>query len=154
MEKVIIYADGGSRGNGSEDSIGGYGVFLQYGGHTMELKEGFRKVTNNQMEIRAAIAGLKAMKKTNIPVEVRSDSAYVVNCMTKGWYQRWLNNGWRTAGNKPVENRELWLELIEQVNRFPFISFVKVKGHSGEPGNERADSLANEAIDSVTGGLQ
>jgi len=149
MNKVIIYADGGSRGNGKENSIAGYGVVLQYGEHTKELYQGFRNMTNNQMEIRAVIEGLKAMKKTNVVVEVRSDSAYVVNCMNKKWYKAWLNNGWVTSAKKPVENRELWIELIDLVNKFPFIQFTKVKGHSGEPGNERADFLANKAMDEV-----
>lgn len=151
MSKVIIYCDGGSRGNGKENNIGGYGAVLQYGEHSKEIYEGFRNVTNNQMEIRAAIAALKEMKKFNIPVEIRSDSAYVVNCMNKKWYSNWMNNGWLTSTKKPVENRELWMELIEMVQKFAFITFVKVKGHSGEPGNERADFLANKAMDSVKG---
>lgn len=151
MNKVVIYCDGGSRGNGKVDSIGGYGVVLMYGEHTKELYQGYRNVTNNQMEIRAAIEGLKAMKKTNLLVEVRTDSAYLCNCINKKWYKNWLNNGWVTSAKKPVENRELWIELLEQLERFPFIQFTKVKGHSGEPGNERADQLANIAMDSVGG---
>jgi ribonuclease HI len=147
--KVILYTDGGARGNGKANNVGGYGVVMQFGEHTKELYEGFRGVTNNQMEIRAVIDALEAMKKTNLPVEVRSDSAYVVNCINQGWYKKWMNNGWLTSGRKPVENRELWIELIEQINRFPFISFVKVKGHSTDEGNNRADALANLAMNEM-----
>lgn len=149
MNKIVIYADGGSRGNGKENSIGGYGAVLQFGEHTKEIYQGFRNVTNNQMEIKAATEALKQLKKFNIPVEVRSDSAYLVNCIKNGWYKNWMNNGWVTSAKKPVENRELWIDLIDQIEKFAFISFVKVKGHSGEPGNERADQLANIAMDSV-----
>lgn len=150
MNKVVIYCDGGSRGNGKENSIGGYGVVLQYGEHKKEVYQGFRNVTNNQMELRAAIDGLKQMNRFSIPVEVRTDSAYLVNCINNKWYVKWLSNGWMTTGKKPVENRELWIELLDLIKKFPFIQFTKVKGHSGEAGNERADKLANIAMDSVS----
>ncbi|UDY80707.1 ribonuclease HI [Geobacillus phage GR1] len=149
MNRVIIYTDGGVRGNGKENNVGGYGVVLQYGEHTKELYQGFRNVTNNQMELRAAIEGLKAMKKFNIPVEVRTDSAYLCNCINQKWYVKWMNNGWVTSSKTPVENRELWIELIDLIDKFAFIQFTKVKGHSGEPGNERADELANKAMDEM-----
>jgi ribonuclease HI len=149
MSRVVIYVDGGSRGNSKTNSIGGYGVVLQYGEHTKELYQGFRNVTNNQMELKAAIEGLRAMKKFNIPVEVRTDSAYVCNCINQKWYVKWMNNGWVTSAKTPVENRELWIELIDLINKFAFIQFTKVKGHSGEPGNERADELANKAMDEM-----
>lgn len=147
--KVIIYADGGSRNNGKENAIGGYGVVLQYGDQKKEIYQGFRGVTNNQMELRAAIAGLKQLNRFSIPVEVRTDSAYLCNCINNKWYINWLNNGWMTSNRKPVENRELWIELLDLVKKFPFITFTKVKGHSGDPGNERADKLANIAMDSM-----
>lgn len=149
MNKIIIFCDGGARGNGKENNIGGYGVVLQYAGHVKELYRGFRNVTNNQMEIRAAIAGLQALKKYDIPVEVRSDSAYVVNCINNKWYQNWMNNGWITSTKKPVENRELWMELIDEISKFPFIQFVKVKGHSTDEGNNRADFLVNKAMNEM-----
>lgn len=149
MDKVIIYTDGASRSNGKENNIGGYGVVLQYRGHTKELYQGFRNVTNNQMELKAAIEGLKAMKKFNIPVEVKTDSAYLCNCINQKWYIKWMNNGWVTSSKKPVENRELWIELLDLIDKFAFIQFTKVKGHSGEEGNERADKLANKAMDEM-----
>lgn len=149
MDKVTIYTDGASRLNGKENNIGGYGVVLQYKNHTKELYQGFRNVTNNQMELKAAIEGLKAMKKFNIPVEVRTDSAYLCNCINQKWYIKWMNNGWVTSSKKPVENRELWIELLDLIDKFAFIQFTKVKGHSGEEGNERADKLANKAMDEM-----
>lgn len=149
MTKCIIYADGGCRGNGKENNVGGYGVVLQYGEHTKELYQGYRNVTNNKMEIQAVIAGLKALKRFNLPIEIRTDSAYVCNCMNQKWYRKWMNNGWLTSSKTPVENREMWIELIDLVEKCPFISFVKVKGHSGEPGNERADALANIAMNEM-----
>ena len=149
MDKVTIYTDGASRSNGKENNIGGYGVILQYRGHTKELYQGFRNVTNNQMELKAAIEGLKAMKKFNIPVEVKTDSAYLCNCINQKWYVKWMNNGWVTSSKTPVENRELWIELLDLIDKFAFIQFTKVKGHSGDPGNERADELANKAMDEM-----
>lgn len=147
--KVQIYTDGATRGNGKAKNIGGYGVYLTNGTHEKEIKEAFRNTTNNKMEIMAVIAGLKAMKRTNVVVEVYSDSAYVVNCMNEKWYKKWLDNGWVTSTKTPVENRELWIELIDLVQQFPFISFHKVKGHSNCEGNIRADKLANEAMDEL-----
>jgi len=150
MNKIIIYTDGGTRGNGKECNVGGFGAVLQYGNHTKEIYQGFRNTTNNQMELKAAIEALKQIKKFNIPVYVYSDSAYLVNCMNQKWYKKWMNNGWITSSKKTVENRELWIELIELVQKFTFITFIKVKGHNGNPLNERADQLANLAMDSVS----
>lgn len=152
MKKVVIYCDGAARNNGKDNNVGGFGAVLRYGDHVKTIKAGFRNVTNNMMEIRAAIEALKQLKTTNIPVEINTDSAYLCNCMNQGRYKKWMNNGWVTAGKKPVENRQLWIELIELVEQFPFITFNKVKGHSGIPDNELADRLANEAMDELTRG--
>ena len=149
MSKVIIYVDGGCRGNNKKVNVGGWGAVLEFNGNVKELKGQARNTTNNRMEITAAIEALKAMKSKKYPIIVNTDSAYVCNCINNRWYVKWMQNGWRTSSNKTVENRELWAELIELVESFPFISFVKVKGHSGVPGNERADQLANEAMDEV-----
>lgn len=149
MNQIIVYTDGGVRGNGKENNIGGYGVVLQYGNHTKELYQGFRNVTNNQMELKAVIEGLKAIKKFNIPVEVRTDSAYVCNCINQKWYAKWMNNGWITSAKTPVENRELWIELLDLIDKFAFIKFTKVKGHSDDEGNNRADYLANKAMNEM-----
>lgn len=150
MNKVIIYTDGGCRGNQHNGAnVGGIGVLLKYGKYEKEICKGFRNTTNNQMEIKAVITGLKALNRTNLPIEIRSDSAYVVNCINQKWYEKWMNNGWVTSSKKPVENRELWIELIDLIKQCPFISFTKVKGHSDCEGNNRADALANKAMDEL-----
>ena len=147
--KVIIYTDGGCRSNQTENNIGGLGVVLQFGGHKKEHYRGFRNTTNNRMEIQAAIDALKLMKRFDIPVEVRTDSAYLCNCINNKWYKNWMNNGWLTSAKKPVENRDLWIDLLELIEQFQFISFTKVKGHSDNDGNNRADELANLAMDKM-----
>ena len=126
MNIVQIWTDGGARNNGEKNNIGGIGILLKYKNHTKEIYKGFRNVTNNEMEILAVTTALKSMKRTDIPVEIRSDSAYVINCMNKKWYKKWLDNGWLNAKKKPVENRELWMDLIDLVGKFEEISFTKV----------------------------
>ena len=150
MNRVQIWTDGGARNNGEKNNVGGIGILLKYKNHTKEIYEGFRNVTNNEMEILAVTTALKSMKRTDIPVEIRSDSAYVINCMNKKWYKKWLDNGWLNAKKKPVENRELWMDLIDLVGKFEEISFTKVQGHSGDLGNMKADELANKAMDKMT----
>lgn len=147
--KVIIYTDGGCRSNQKENNIGGLGVVLEFGGHVKEHYRGFRNTTNNRMEIQAAIDALKLMKRFDIPVEVRTDSAYLCNCIRNKWYENWMKNGWLTSAKKPVENRDLWIDLLELIEQFQFISFTKVKGHSDNAGNNRADELANLAMDKM-----
>ena len=148
--KVIIYTDGGCRGNnGKENNIGAIGVVLQFGEHTKELHQGYKNTTNNRMELQAAIRGLQLMKRFDIPVEVRSDSAYLVNCINNKWYKKWMNNGWLTSSKQPVENRDLWIMIISLIDKFSFISFTKVKGHSTNEGNNRADELVNLAMDNM-----
>lgn len=149
MNKIIIYCDGAARNNGKKNNVGGFGIVLKYGDHTKEIRKGFRNVTNNQMEIMAAIEALKSLKRYDLPVEIYTDSAYLCNCMNQHWYKKWMNNGWMTSSKKPVENRELWIELIDLVEKFSFISFIKVKGHNGNALNERADKLANIAMDEL-----
>lgn len=149
QNNVIVYCDGGCRGNSKTENIGGYGVVFYYKGHTKEIYQGFRNTTNNRMEITAAISALKHMKRFDLPVEIRTDSAYLCNCMNNKWYEKWMNNGWMTSSRKMVENRDLWIELIELIEKFNSVQFTKVKGHSTDEGNNRADELANIAMDSV-----
>lgn len=149
METIKIYADGGSRGNGSPEAISGYGIVILYGEHIKEYYEGFKQKTNNQMEIMGAIKSLELLRRYDIPVELHSDSAYLINCMNNRWYVGWKKNGWRNSKKKPVENRELWEELLDQVAKFRKVDFIKVKGHSDNEWNNRADELANMAMDEV-----
>lgn len=135
MEKIKIYADGACRGNQFAENIGGYGVVLLYGEHKKELKDAFKNVTNNQMEILSVIEGLKALKQYDIPVEIYSDSQYVVNTINLNW-------------NKKA-NQDLWEELYNYIGKVKDIKFIKVKGHSDNVYNNRADQLANEAMDAL-----
>lgn len=135
MEKIKIYADGACRGNQFAENIGGYGVVLLYGEYKKELKGAFKNTTNNKMEILSVIEGLKALKRYDLPIEVYSDSQYVVNTINLNW-------------NKKV-NLDLWEELYNYMGKTKNIKFIKVKGHSDNEFNNRVDKLANEAMDAL-----
>lgn len=146
--KIIIFTDGGCRGNnGQEDSVGGYGIFMQYGDYTKEIYAGERSTTNNIQELKGVINALKALKTTHIPVELYCDSAYVVNGINQ-WVKGWKRNGWTKKGGE-IKNLELWKELDRLVALQDDLQILKVRGHSGNEGNERADYLANKAMDGV-----
>jgi ribonuclease HI len=130
---IEIFTDGASSGN---PGPGGYGVVLRSGKHYKELAEGFRKTTNNRMELLAVIKGLEALKTPNQQVTIYSDSKYVVDAIEKRWVHGWLTKGF--AGKK---NKDLWLRYL-QVSKLHNVRFVWVKGHAGHPENERCDRLA------------
>jgi ribonuclease HI len=138
---VVLYADGACKGN---PGPGGWGALLQHGGHERELWGGESQTTNNRMELRAVIEGLKALKRPCL-VEVYTDSQYVQKGISE-WIKGWKARGWLTADRKPVKNADLWREL-ESVADAHQVSWHWVKGHAGHPGNERADALANRGID-------
>lgn len=149
MAYITIYCDGGCRGNQDrENSIGGYGVVLEFNGIKKELYAGERNTTNNIQELKGAINALKALKTTRIPVKMYCDSAYVVNGINQ-WVSGWKKKGWKKADKKPILNLELWKELDSLVSLQSDIEILKVKGHNGDEGNERADFLANKAMDEV-----
>lgn len=133
MDVIKIYADGACRGNQNTTNIGGYGVVLIYKDSIKELNNAFQDTTNNKMEILSVIEGLKSLKRFDIPVEIYSDSQYVVNT---------INNGWRKNANL-----DLWDELDRLIEKFDSVKFIKVKGHSDNNYNNRADKLANIAMD-------
>ena len=133
---IELYTDGASSGN---PGPGGYGAILRSGPHYKELSEGFRKTTNNRMELMAVIKGLEALKKPNQHVTVYSDSKYVVDAVEKGWVHSWVRKGF--AGKK---NSDLWMRFL-QVYKLHTVRFVWVKGHAGHPENERCDRLAVHA---------
>jgi ribonuclease HI len=137
LPEVTIVPDGAVSGN---PGPGGWGVILLSGPHRKELSGGEPDTTNNRMELRAVLEGLRALNRP-ARVHVLSDSAYLVRAHRDGWLERWQANGWRTAAKKPVENRDLWEALIraEQPHQ---VSFELVKGHAGHELNERADALA------------
>ena len=149
MDVIKLYCDGGCQGNQYQYNIGGWGVLLEYKGRTKELRGGERNTTNNRMELISCIRGLEAIHKRDIPVEVVMDSQYVVSAFNDKWIEGWIRRGWRKKNNKPVENQDLWVILVELVKKFTCISFIKCLGHSGHAGNERADTLANIAMSEV-----
>jgi len=137
---VTIYTDGACLGN---PGPGGYGVILLYQGHRRELSGGYRKTTNNRMEMMAAIVGLQALKE-KCRVTLYSDSEYLVNAMSKGWIQRWRANGWKRNKREKVLNPDLWERLL-QLCELHEVQFRWVKGHAETPENIRCDQLAMEA---------
>ena len=141
MTIVTLYTDGACRGN---PGPGGWGVLLEYEGHRKELYGAEAHTTNNQMELMAAISGLEALTKP-CSVVLYTDSTYVMKGITE-WLEGWKKRGWKTAGKKPVKNVELWKRLETATERHE-INWKWVKGHSGDPGNEAADALANRGID-------
>ncbi len=146
LKKVTIYTDGGCIRNPGR---GGYGVVLIHSERRKELSGGYRRTTNNRMELMAAIVGLRALK-TRCDVTLWSDSAYLVNQMRGRIPERWIRNGWRNSDKKPVLNRDLWEKLMAA--REPHeVRFFQVRGHAGNTENERCDRLAREAAEE--GGL-
>jgi len=138
---VEIYTDGACRGN---PGPGGWAVLMRYGAHEKELSGAELLTTNNRMELRAVIAGLKALKRRS-RVRLTTDSQYVQKGVSE-WLPDWKARHWRTAGKKPVKNEDLWRELDEAAGRHE-VRFEWVRGHAGHPENERVDQLANAAID-------
>ena len=142
---IEIYTDGACRGN---PGPGGWGALLISGGRERELSGAESATTNNRMELLAVINALRALKR-RVSARVYTDSQYVRLGMTE-WLKAWKARGWRTADRKPVKNQDLW-ELLDEQAANHDIEWHWVKGHSGVPGNERCDQLANEAIDALLG---
>jgi len=137
---VAIYTDGAASGN---PGPGGYGVILEFQGKRKELSGGYRRTTNNRMELLAAVVGLEALKE-RCQVTLYTDSAYLVNAINEGWAQRWRAHGWMRNKNEPALNPDLWERLLRLCEQHE-VHFVWVKGHAGHPENERCDQLAQEA---------
>ncbi len=134
---VQIYTDGACLGN---PGPGGYGVVLRYGDQSRELSGGFRRTTNNRMELLAAIKGLSVLKE-RCRVVLYSDSRYVVDAMEKGWAHKWRSNGWMRNKSARAVNPDLWAELLDLCAEHD-VEFRWVPGHAGVPDNERCDRLA------------
>lgn len=137
LPEVVLYTDGACSGN---PGPGGWGALLIWNGKEKELSGGEAHSTNNRMEMRAVIEGLKSLKKP-CHVKVHSDSALIINAFTKGWVQNWKRKGWKKADKKPVENKDLWEEIIKEMGRHR-VDWIKVKGHSNNQLNNRVDELA------------
>ena len=141
MQEVNIYTDGACKGN---PGPGGWGVWLQTGNHEKSLYGGEALTTNNRMELRAVIEGLLVLKRP-CKITLYLDSQYVRQGITS-WIHNWKTKGWKTAANKPVKNADLWQQLDALVQTSPHrIQWEWVKGHSGDPDNERVDQLARAA---------
>ena len=134
---IHIYTDGACKGN---PGPGGYGAVLLCGGQRKELSGGFRKTTNNRMELMACVVGLQTLKQPSA-VTLTSDSKYVVNAMARGWAKRWRSKGWKLSPSKPAKNSDLWKELLALCEKHT-VTFLWVKGHAGHPENERCDVMA------------
>ena len=143
-EHITIYTDGACRGN---PGPGGWGAVLKHGSKEKTLHGGEEATTNNRMELTAVIKALECLKGNKWPIEITTDSKYVLQGITE-WIEGWKRKGWRNASKKPVMNVDLWKQLDELVQQFE-IDWQWVKGHSGHPGNEHADELANRGIDEL-----
>lgn len=138
-QEIIMYTDGSSRGN---PGPGGYGTILTSGNHKKELSQGYRRTTNNRMELMAVIAGLEALKKTGLRIVIYSDSQYIVKALNEGWLNKWMATNF--AGGK--KNKDLWVRFYN-LYRQHNIRFVWVKGHAENMYNNRCDELATAAAD-------
>jgi ribonuclease HI len=145
MNRIIIYTDGGCRGN---PGIGGWGVWLRYGDHDKKLQGAQQDTTNNRMELTAAIKALEAIKSSNITIDLFTDSKYVMTGISK-WIKNWKAKGWKTTHKKPVKNIDLW-QRLDALNNQHNVVWHWVKGHSGDKGNDMADALANLAMDKIS----
>lgn len=143
MKKVEIYTDGACRGN---PGPGGWGVLLIYQDTKKTLYGGAQDTTNNRMEMQAVIEALKALK-SECEVNLYTDSKYVMDSVNK-WLPGWKKRGWQTSNKKPVKNKDLW-EILDIATKEHKIEWHWVKGHTGNPGNEKADALANRGIDEL-----
>ena len=149
--QVTCWSDGSSRGN---PGPGGYGTVLRYvdpagGVHEREFSHGYRRTTNNRMELMGAIVGLEALRRP-CTVTMVTDSQYVVNAFKQHWIAGWIKRGWKTASKQPVKNVDLWKRLLAAVEPHD-VSWQWVKGHAGHPENERCDALATAAADDREG---
>ena len=142
-EKVEIYTDGACKGN---PGPGGWGAVLRYGGSEKHLYGGERETTNNRMELLAVIKALEALTRP-VDILVTTDSQYVKKGITE-WIKNWKKNGWKTAARKPVKNSDLW-QRLDLLVASRSVAWAWVKGHSGHPENELADSLANRGVEEL-----
>ncbi len=141
LPQVVIYTDGACTGN---PGPGGYGVILKYKGRRKEISAGYRKTTNNRMELMAIIEALSSLKK-RCQVILYTDSQYIVDSITQGWAIRWREKNWRRNKKEKALNSDLWEKLLDLFEKHE-IEMRWIKAHAGEKENERADLLATQAV--------
>ena len=154
MDRISCYVDGAARNNGKPDAIGAWAFVLDYNSKRTAMSKAVPNITNNQGELMGILMALRTLKILECEdslIEIFSDSAYCVNGITS-WVYGWERNGWINSKKKPVENKELWQEIYDLRREFKNLSFTKVKGHSDNEGNNRADYLCNKSMDNYTGG--
>lgn len=137
MKTIILYTDGACSGN---PGPGGWAALLMHGDHEKMLSGADPNTTNNRMEMMAVIEGLRALQEPCL-VRVHSDSAYIINAFIQGWIDNWIRRGWKKADKKPVENQDLWRDMMQAMERHT-VEWVKVKGHSDDVLNQRVDEQA------------
>lgn len=145
---ITIYCDGACSGNQFKENIGGWGAILKFCNHEKEIYGAINKTTNNRMELLACVKALDLIKTSTHKIRIYSDSAYLVDCVVHGYYKRWESNGWRTAQKNEVKNKDLWIRILRLIRKYD-ITFIKVKAHSTNELNERADALAQKGIDEI-----
>ena len=141
LKHVTIYTDGACSGN---PGPGGWAAILMFGPHERVITGAEAETTNNRMELQAVIGALQVLKEP-CRVSLHTDSSYVANAINEGWLTNWIRKGWKTAGKKPVKNRELWQALLPLLEKHD-VEFIKVKGHADDELNNRVDRLAVDAI--------
>lgn len=146
LKKVVIYTDGACKGN---PGVGGWGAWLTTEGHEKEIFGGEDNTTNNRMELTAVIRALEALRQP-CDVTIYTDSVYVQKGMTE-WLAGWKKRNWKTASKSPVKNADLWQQLDALTGEHT-LAWEWVKGHAGDIGNEKADSLANQGVEQVQQG--
>ncbi|MBI4548536.1 MAG: ribonuclease HI [Ignavibacteriae bacterium] len=151
-DRIIIYCDGACSGNQFLNNKGGWGVVLKYKDKIKEIYGGELNTSNQRMELTACIKAIEQLKRKDLPIEIYSDSAYLVNCIQQQWYKKWQKNGWKNVNKKAVENKDLWQRLVTLLEKYPprRVSFHKVTGHQGIQLNERADTLARLGIEELS----
>ena len=148
MTEVVIYTDGACSGNPGR---GGWGAVLRWKDTEKELYGGDPLTTNNRMELMAAIQALESLQRP-AKVNLYTDSKYLLDGITK-WISGWQRNGWRTSARQPVKNADLWRRLIEAMSPHE-VTWIWVKGHAGDPDNERADALARRGIEEAVNAVR
>lgn len=145
LKDVIIYTDGACSGNQCKENIGGWGAILLCENHRKEIYGGAVNTSNQRMELTACLEAFKVINQNNLIVSVYSDSAYLVNGMSR-WIIGWKKRGWQNSNGKEVANKDLWYQLDRLRFTFQMVNFVHVLGHSGNELNERADYLARKGV--------